>query len=101
MIFVVAVTLPKLTGVLCCDSHEFVDAEDARPPTTLPPPTYVHTYTLAVAIPYTDNVYRNASDIIVSLFQINNVLLIHVESNLQNELFGRGSIGRYYINTVL
>lgn len=42
---------PKLTAVLCCDSHEFVAAEDARPPTTLPPPTYVHTYTLAVTTP--------------------------------------------------
>lgn len=42
---------PKLTGVLCCDSHELAAAEDARPPTTLPPPTYVHTYTLAVTSP--------------------------------------------------
>lgn len=42
---------PKLTGVLCCDSHELAAAEAARPPTTLPPPTYVHTYTLAVTSP--------------------------------------------------
>lgn len=40
---------PKLTAVLCCDSHELGAAEGALPPTTLPPPTYAHTYTLAVA----------------------------------------------------
>lgn len=58
MIFYTRCSLPKLTEVLCCDSHEFADAEDARPPTKLPPPTYVHTYTLAVIIPYTDNVHK-------------------------------------------
>lgn len=50
MIFCSRWSRPKLTGVLC-DSHALVDAEDARPPTTLPPPTYVHTHTLAVISP--------------------------------------------------
>ncbi|CAD0196158.1 unnamed protein product [Chrysodeixis includens] len=87
-------------GVLCCDSHEFVDAEDARPPTTLPPPTYVHTYTLAVVIPYTDNVKETRSTSIVPLCP-KMFLLLLVNSRLYADKWSLRTISNIIYPAIL